>query len=244
MSTSVDNRIVQMTFDNKQFEAAVKQSMNSLKNLDDSIKNAGDERKSSGMLKGFSKLGKFLNFADLNASLESIKNRFSTLGIVGMTVIQNLTTGAMNLAKKGLAAVNNALFGGGWQRASNLEQAYFRLNGMVGSAEEVANIMRDVDKAVTGTAFGLDEAAVAASMFAATGMRSGKQMYNTLLAIAGMASTAGVSFQQISDVMVDASAQGVVTNDTLTRLALQSIPAAIIMADKLGISVEELKEKG
>ena len=59
MSTSIDNRIVQMTFDNKQFEAAVKQSMNSLKNLDDSIKNAGDERKSSGMLKGFSKLGKF-----------------------------------------------------------------------------------------------------------------------------------------------------------------------------------------
>lgn len=243
MSTSIDNRIVQMTFDNKQFEAAVKQSMNSLKNLDDSIKNAGDERKSSGMFKGFSKLGKFLNFTDLNASLESIKNRFSTLGIVGMTVIQNLTTGAMNLAKKGLAAVNNALFGGGWQRASNLEQAYFRLNGMVGSAEEVARIMKDVDKAVTGTAFGLDEAAVAASMFAATGMRSGTQMYNTLLAIAGMASTAGVSFQQISDVMVDASAQGVATNDTFTRLALQGIPAAILMADKLGISVEELKKR-
>ena len=243
MSTSIDNRIVQMTFDNKQFEAAVKQSMNSLKNLDDTIKNAGDERKSSGMLKGFSKLGKVFNYADLNASIESIKNRFSTLGIIGMTVLQNLTTGAMTLVKKGLSQVNNALFGGGWQRASNLEQAYFRMNGLVGSAEEVEKIMRNVDDAVTGTAFGLDEAAVAASMFAATGMRSGKEMYNTLLGIAGMASTAGVGFQQISDIMVDAAAQGVVTNDTFTRLAMQGLPAAILMADKLGISVEELKKK-
>lgn len=243
MSTSIDNRIVQMTFDNKQFEAAVKQSMNTLKDLDKTIKEAG----SGGAAKGFSglfeKIKKGFSLSSIADSVETLKDRFSAWGIVGMTVIQNLTNSALNLAKRGLSAINNALFSGGWQRASNLEQAYFRLNAMVGSAEEVAKIMKNVDDAVTGTAFGLDEAAVAASMFAATGMRSGEKMKNTLLGIAGMASTAGVSFQQISDIMVDAAAQNVVTNDTFTRLALQGIPAAIIMADKLGISVEELKKK-
>ena len=243
MSTSVDNRIVQMTFDNKQFEAAVKQSMNTLKDLDKTIKEAG----SGGAAKGFSglfeKIKKGFSLSSIADSVESLKERFSAWGIVGMTVIQNLTNSALNFAKRGLSAINNALFAGGWQRAANLEQAQFRLNAMVGDADEVAKIMQNVKDAVDGTAYSLDQAAVAASMFAATGLRSGEKMYNTLLGIAGMAATAGVSFETISNIIVDAAAQGVVTNDTLTRLAMQSIPAAIIMADKLGISVEELKKK-
>lgn len=243
MSVSVDNRIVQMSFDNGQFERAVKQSMTSLQELDKSIRNAGADTNNKGLTKGFSKIKSNLKLNEISEAIDSIKDRFSTLGIVGMTIIQNLTNTAINYAKRAVSALNNAIFSGGWQRAANLEQANFRLKAMVESADEVKRIMDDVNFAVDGTAFGLDEAAVAASMFAATGMRSGEALRNTLLGIAGMASTAGVGFQQIGDIMVDAAAQGVVMNDTFTRLAMQGIPAAMIMSKKLGISVKDLKDK-
>lgn len=231
MSVSIDNRIVQMTFDNKQFEAAVRQSMVSLKNLDNTIKESSSGNKTSSLGKALSKAGKMLNFAELSSSIESIKNRFSTLGIIGMTVIQNLTNSAVNLAKKGLSAISNALLVGGWQRAANLEQAKFRLEGILKSADKVKAVMEDVNWAVDGTAYGLDEAASAASMFAASGIKAGKEMKTALRGIAGVAAMSGDDYSSIAEIFTTVAAQGKVMGQQLTQLSYHSIPALQIVTD-------------
>lgn len=242
MSTSVDNRIVQMTFDNKQFEQAIKQSMDSLKDLDKSINDAGTGKASLGLKNFIKALKDGISFDQIANSVESIKDRFTSMGIVGMTVIQNLTNSAINLVKRGLSAVNNALFGGGWQRAANLEQAEFRLEGIAKKASVVKAVMEDVDWAVTGTAYGLDEAAAAASMLFATGVHQGEEMRTTLRGITGVASVFSADFRQVSDIFTDAAASGNMMNYAMKRLQMVGVPARKVMADFLNTTVDNVKK--
>lgn len=80
MSESIDNRVVQMRFDNEQFERGIQTSIRSLKKLDDSMDFE------SGT-KSFRQLEKSVNdvkFDKLLAGLDSIANRFTFIGQLGM----------------------------------------------------------------------------------------------------------------------------------------------------------------
>lgn len=86
MSTTIDERVVQMQFDNAQFEHAVAQSMTTLKNLNESLKleNAG---------KGFLNLAKSaetVSFAKIQNSLEALQNRFSIWGEISHNAVLNV----------------------------------------------------------------------------------------------------------------------------------------------------------
>ena len=72
--SSIDERIVSMQFDNEQFEKNVGTTLKSLTNLEKGVDG----------LNGISTSG-------LADAIESLQDRFSNLGIIGMTVIQNLT---------------------------------------------------------------------------------------------------------------------------------------------------------
>lgn len=80
MSESIDNRVVQMRFDNEQFERGIQTSIRSLKKLDDSMDFE------SGT-KSFHQLEKSINdvkFDKLLAGLDSIANKFTFIGQLGM----------------------------------------------------------------------------------------------------------------------------------------------------------------
>ena len=96
MSNEIDNRVVQMNFDNKQFEQGVSETMKSLDGLKKSLK-------LDDAAKGFNNIdtaSKNINFDRLTKSVDTISSKFSALGIVGVTVLQNLTNSAVNAGKK------------------------------------------------------------------------------------------------------------------------------------------------
>lgn len=83
----VDERVVEMQIDNRQFISGAEKTMSVLDKLKKSLsfKDAGD---------GFSDLQRSadkLDFSGMASAVESISSRFTTLGLVGMRVIQNLT---------------------------------------------------------------------------------------------------------------------------------------------------------
>lgn len=83
----VDERIVEMQIDNRQFISGAEKTMSVLDKLKKSLsfKDAGD---------GFSDLQRSadkIDFSGMASAVESISSRFTTLGLVGMRVIQNLT---------------------------------------------------------------------------------------------------------------------------------------------------------
>lgn len=96
MSGNVDNRVVQLGFDNKGFEQGVKTTTESLATLKKSL----DLEASAKNLSNLQAAGKSFSLANIAENVQSLSNRFSTLGIIGMTAIQNLTNAAMAYGKK------------------------------------------------------------------------------------------------------------------------------------------------
>lgn len=95
MSKSVDERVVQMGFENKEFESNAKVTMGTLDKLKQSLN-------FNGAAKGFNELNKAskgVNFSSLISGVEMVSSRFSTLGIVGVTALQNITNQVLNTAK-------------------------------------------------------------------------------------------------------------------------------------------------
>ena len=81
--SSIDERIVSMQFDNQAFEKNVGTSLDSLKKLESSVDG----------LNG-------LNTDRLSDQIGNISERFSTLGIIGMTALENITNRFVDMGIK------------------------------------------------------------------------------------------------------------------------------------------------
>lgn len=227
MSRAIDEKVVELRFDNKQFESGVKESLSTL----DRLKTVLDKNISSKSLDNVTKAANSMDLSNITKNLESLSSRFSTLGIVGMTVIQNITEGLLGGLSKAVKTTTDSIVSGGIKRAMNIENAHFQLQGLIGDEEEVQAIMGDAMDSVDGTAYAYDEAAKAASMFAATGLRSGSEMQKTLKAIADVAATTNSEYSGISDIFTKIAGQGRMMGDDLNRLAVRGLNAASSLKD-------------
>ena len=91
--SSVDNRVVEMEFDNKQFESGVATTIKSLTKLKSGLKNL------QGSEKTFDNIGsstKKLQLEDVASDVQTIASRFSTLGVIATTTLANIATAAVN----------------------------------------------------------------------------------------------------------------------------------------------------
>ncbi|MDO5397614.1 MAG: tape measure protein [bacterium] len=238
MSKTVDERVVEMRFDNKQFEANVKTSMSTLDKLKNSLK-LGDASKG---LENINKATKDISFESIASGVEALQKRFSTLGIVGMRVIENITDSMMNLASKATSFISDGVIGGGITRAMNLENAHFQLQGLLKDEEAVAAVMQNVNDSVDGTAYSLDSAAKVASQFAASGMRAGDQMFHSLRAVAGVAAMTNSEYDEIGRIFTKVAGQGRLMGDDLLSLSSRGMNAAATLGTYLGKSEAEVRD--
>lgn len=202
---SVDEKIVLLKFNNTQFERGVKESLGTIENLK-----------------------KGLNLDGIAEGVEKVSSKFSVFGAIGFTAIQKLTDSAIGFGQKIAGAVLDPLVEGGKKRALNIEQAKFQFQGL---GMDVEQSMADALYAVKDTAFGLDEAAVAASQFGASGIQSGEEMQSALRGISGVAAMAGSSYSDIANVFTKVAGQGRLMGDDLNRLGTRGINAAATLAE-------------
>ena len=234
MSKSVDQRVVSMEFDNSKFERNVQTSMKTLGELNKTLDNLPE---TSG--KGFMQLSGAARNIDLSGvsnAIETINSRFSTMGIIGMTVISDLTKSALNMGKQ----VWNNTFGqiksGGLARATNIEQAKFTLQGM---GLDFSKVDKSINDAVTDTAYGYDAAAMAAAQLASSNVKLGDEMDKALKSISGVASMTNSSYEEIADIYTNAASLNKVTGDLWNRLAVRGLNGKAVLA-ALGKTQEEI----
>ena len=98
---SIDERVVDMQFNNQQFERGIRTSVKSLDELNRGLKLDG----ASKSLSELSRAGRTFSLGGMSDGINALTNRFSTLGIVGITVIQNITNSALNAGKRILSAL-------------------------------------------------------------------------------------------------------------------------------------------
>ena len=238
MSKTVDERVVEMRFDNKQFEANVKTSMSTLDKLKSSLK-LSDASKG---LENIDKASKNISFDTIASGVEALQKRFSTFGIVGMRVIQNITDSMMGLASKTTSFLTDGIIQGGKNRAMNLENAHFQLQGLLKDEEAVAAVMKNVSDSVDGTAYSLDSAAKVASQLAASGMRAGDQMFSSLRAVAGVAAMTNSEYDEIGRIFTKVAGQGRLMGDDLLSLSSRGMNAAATLGTYLHKSEAEVRE--
>lgn len=240
MSQTIDSRVVEMKFDNKNFEKNVAESMKTLENLD---KRLTKLEQSDVHLDKVGKAANSIDLSKLDKSLDAITHRFSIMGQVGASVISNITTDAYNMVKAFNSKVFGAVFGqiksGGKSRALNIAEAQFRIEGLGLNYDDY---YKSIDDAVAGTAYGFDEAAVAASQFASSGVQAGEDMDHALRSISGMAAMTGRSYTDLASVMEDAAAAGKVSNDTFSRLAERGLAGLQEYAKRTNQTVDDVRK--
>ena len=238
MSSSIDEKVVSLKFDNKQFEKGAAQSIDTLNKLD----KATNVKKSAKSLKEVGKAAKKVDFSHMEKSLSSIEKRFSAFGIAGMTAIQDVTRFAFRGGKQiasYLMKPIEQIKTGGISRAMNIEQATFQLKGMGLAWKEVRQNALD---AVRGTAYGLDEAVKVASNLGASGVKAGKDMENSLRGIAGVAAMTGRSYSDIGDIFSTIAGNGRVMTMQLRQLSASGLNASATMAKYFGKTEAEIND--
>lgn len=101
MSTTIDERVVEMRFDNKQFESNVQTSLSTLDRLKKSLN-------LSGAAKGFDEIdsaSKKVNMNGLANAVESVRLKFSALKVMAVTALANITNSALNAGKRIVSAL-------------------------------------------------------------------------------------------------------------------------------------------
>ena len=227
MSQTVDQRVVEMRFDNKQFESGAKQTMSTLDKLKEALK-LPDSAKA---FEDLDKASRNVKLDGIASGIEALEKRFSTLGIVSMRVIQNITDGLMNKVHSAVNYVSDAIVSGGIKRAMNIENAHFQLQALLKDETKVQAVMADAMESVDGTAYAYDEAAKAASQFAASGIEAGEDMLNALKGITGVAAMTNSSFEDISRVFTTVAGNGRLMGDQLLQLSSRGLNAASTLAD-------------
>lgn len=226
MSTHIEDYIFSAKFDNTNFERNVQTSISTLGRLKEALNFKGKEKAFEDVAKAADNI-QFDRMAD---NIEKLTQRFSTMGIVGMTVIQDITRAIEHKLASSIDAVFGKIKTGGIRRAMNVEQAKFLLQGLISDSAEVAEIMKNAKDSVDGTAYGYDQAAIAAAQFATSGVKAGEQMSRTLAGVAGVAATTNSEYSSISDIFSQVAGKGRLMGDELLQLSSRGLNAAAILA--------------
>lgn len=235
MSTEIDQRIVEMRFDNKQFEKNARQTLNTLEKLNDKL-NFEDCSKSLDKL---GKASKNFTLDDIGNAVDTLSKRFSTMGIIGMSALDSITKSALSLGKKLYKTITGPLIEGGKNRALNIEQAKFQLKGL-GIAW--SSIEDDINYGVKDTAYGLDSAAKVAAQLSASGIQIGDNMKTALRGISGVAAMTNSTYDDIGRIYTTVAGNGRLMGEQLLSLSGRGLNAAAALAKYLGKSEAEVRD--
>lgn len=101
MSRTIDERVVSMQFDNRQFESNVRTSLSTIERLKQSL----NFKSASNGLDSIGRAAKSCNLAPLSSAAETVKMKFSAMEVMAVTALANITNSAINTGKKIVSAL-------------------------------------------------------------------------------------------------------------------------------------------
>lgn len=189
MSATVDERVLEMRFNNSQFEANVKQSMSTL----DRLKAALKFDKAGAGLEKIGKAAKNVKMDALASSVDSVKKSFSALDVVGVTALANIANSAVNTGKKMVKALTLDPVISGFQEYEtkiNAVQTILANTSKEGmTMQDVTNVLDDLNAYADKTIYNFAEMTRNIGTFTAAGVG----LYDAAGAIKGIANLAAVS---------------------------------------------------
>ena len=243
MSRTIEENVVVLKFDQEDFQSNVEKAVGVLDKLSNSI----DKSSSGNSLKSINTAIKNVDFDSMSKGIDNISSKFGVLGAVGQAAISKLTQTTMDKVGSILTSVPNKIFKGGLTRALNLQQAEYQVKAlgftwkstMKSMEGETKDVFTAVDRAVTGTAYSLDQAAMTASQILASNPSlSLEDLEMHLKRISGVAAMTGREYSEIGYIFAQVSGQGRLMGDQLMQLSYKGLNVASDIAKYLNSNKE------
>ena len=204
MSKVVDERVVEMQFDNRQFERNVSTSVSTLDKLKRSLN-------LSGAAKGLSDVGAAAKSVDMNglgSSIDTVRARFSALQVMGVTALANITNSAVNAGKRIVNALTLEPVMSGFQEYETQINA---VQTILANTKSKGSTLDDVNKALDElnlyadkTIYNFTEMTRNIGTFTAAGIDL-ETSVSAIQGIANLAAVSGSTSQQASTAMYQLS---------------------------------------
>lgn len=204
MSAVVDERVVEMRFNNKDFEQNVKTSMSTLDKLKQKLN-------LKGASKGFEELGdasKKVNMNALGRSVDVVSAKFSALQVMGVTALANITNSVVNSAKAMISAITIDPVRDGlteYETQMNAIQTILANTQKEGTdVERVNAALRELNTYADKTIYNFTEMTRNIGTFTAAGVKLDDSV-SAIKGIANLAAVSGSNSQQASTAMYQLS---------------------------------------
>lgn len=206
MSTTVDERVVEMRFDNKQFEHNIQTSLSSLDKLKKSLNLEGAAKGLETVNDAANKCSG--NMSPLSNAVETVRVRFSALEVMAITALQNITNSALAAGKNLVSAFTIDPIKSGFEEYEtqiNAVQTILANTSSKGTTlDQVNNALDELNHYADMTIYNFTEMTRNIGTFTAAGV----DLDTSVAAIKGIANLAAVSgsnSQQASTAMYQLS---------------------------------------
>ncbi len=187
MSDIIDNKIVEMQFNNKQFEEGVKTSLSTIDRLKQSLK-------FDGIQKGFDNItgaAKSCDFSGMQNAIETVHAKFSAFEVMAVTALANITNSAINAGKNLIASLSVDQISEGWQKFSDKTVSVGTLISQGYELDEVNEQLSRLNWFTDETSYNFTDMVSNIAKFTATG----KKLDESVTAMEGIANWAALSGQ-------------------------------------------------
>jgi tape measure domain-containing protein len=202
--TNVEQRVVQMQFDNKQFEEGVKNTLISLDALNKGLK-------LEGATKGLQDIGSAasrFSLGGIAAGVDTIASKFKAFGVIGVTALANITTQAVMSGERMLKALTFEHLSDGlnvYETKINAIQTILANTASEGTKlPQVTAALAELNKYANLTVFSFGDMAKNIGTFTAAGVDL-KTSVASIKGIANLAALSGSTSEQASTAMYQLS---------------------------------------
>jgi len=197
MSTEIDQRIVEMKFDNKNFEKNISTSMSSLREFKESLK-------FDGATKGIdevSKAGSKFSLNGMSSAVEKVELKFNALQIAAITAISKIVSSAMDAGTKLVKSLSVDNIAAGWSKLEEKTASVQTIMNATGkSVDQVNDYLDKLMWFSDETSYGFTDMTAAIAQMTSSGGDINK-LIPMVMGVANATAFAGKTAQEFSRVM-------------------------------------------
>ena len=187
MSKTIDEKVVEMRFDNSQFERNVATSMSTIDKLKRSLK-------FDGISKGIEDISDSANridFSGFSNAIDSVQMKFSALEVMAVTALANITNSAVNAGLKLAKSLTIDPISTGWSKYNTKNQSVATMVAQGYDIETVNSQLERLNWFTDETSYDFTQMVANIAKFTATG----KDLDESVMAMEGIANWAALSGQ-------------------------------------------------
>ena len=204
MSKTIDERVVEMRFDNKQFESGVSTSLSTLEKLKKSLDMDGATKG----LESVDKAAKKIDMTALGSAVETVKMRFSALEVMAVTALANITNSVINTGKQMISSLTIEPIKLGFQEYETqigaVQTILANTSHQGTSLQQVNRALDELNTYADKTIYNFTEMTRNIGTFTATGVDL-QTSVDSIKGIANIAAISGSTSQQASTAMYQLS---------------------------------------